>query len=133
MAGQTGERFGAENAGGVTVVTFLRGRYPDELDQEQLREFLRGLIDGGCRRLVLDLGGVEDWNSPGFEAQFLEAHKILLRLGGAVALCCVSPEKHLMFSFMGWDRSLRFHHDRQDAVASLRQVPPAHPGDAGDS
>ena len=124
MAEQTGERFAAEDAGGVTVVTFLAERYLTEQDQEQLREYLSRLIDGGCRRLVLDLGGVEDWNSPGFEAQFLSAYRRLLRVGGTVAICSVHPDKRQMFSIMGWDRFLSFHPDRQAAVAALQRVAP---------
>jgi anti-anti-sigma factor len=102
------------------VITFLARHYCGEQDQEELRELLGRLIDGGCRRLVLDLGGVEEWDSPGFEAQFLEAHRRLRREGGALALCRVDPEKRQMFSIMGWDRFLRFYPDRDSAVSGVR-------------
>lgn len=121
--------FALEAVEDVTVITCLRELYIGEGDQEMLRECLAHVIDSGRRKLVLDLGRVEDWNSPGFESKFYSANVRLRRLGGKLILCSVSAMKREMFAITKMDRYLEFAADRASALLALRNEPAGALGD----
>ncbi len=60
-----------------------------------------GLADGGERRIVLDLGGIEYVSSAGLRVLLLVAKK--LRLGdGELGLCALGPAVRQVFELAGF-------------------------------
>jgi hypothetical protein len=109
-----------EDAGAVTVATILRRRLFDDADLDQLQREIAGVIDAGRRLVLVDLGPLEYWESPGLERRLLSLWRRLHQGGGRLGLCSEHPDRLLVFRIMGWDRfGVGLFDDRHQALATL--------------
>lgn len=105
-----------EELGDVTVGA-VRGRL-DAAGAPALEVFCREWIDGGTRKLLLDLSGLEYVSSAGLRAILATAKK-LQGLGGSLAICGLGGVVKEVFTISGFDSLLPIAEDRSKAVELL--------------
>ncbi len=79
---------------------------------------LIGHIDGGSRRMVLDLSGLQYISSAGLRVLLLAA-KRMKSSGGRFALCSLSRQISEVFEISGFNSILDIYPSYEDAVARL--------------
>ncbi|OPY42822.1 MAG: STAS domain protein [Methanoregulaceae archaeon PtaU1.Bin222] len=84
-----------------------------------LENQLSGAIDGGDRKIVVDLSSVEYISSAGLRA-LLAAMKRLRALGGKMVLCSLHPYVKEVFDMTGFSRIFTMCNTRDEALISLR-------------
>ena len=99
----------------AVVILEPRGRI-DASTAGLLEEKVLGLLDGGERRLVFDLAGLDYISSAGLRV-FLVAAKRLRSAGGTVALAALQDRVHAVFEMAGLLSILRVCRTREEAVA----------------
>lgn len=89
----------------------------------RLRRELTGLLDGGARRLVLDLRSVHYIDSSGLGA-LVEGMKRARAAGGDLRLCAVEDEVYAVLEMTGLLQQMRVSADGADAIAAWDGAPP---------
>ncbi len=79
---------------------------------------VRGLVEAGTRKLVIDLGAVGYIDSASIGC-LMDIHRLLAEHGGAVHLCSLQPRVETMLSMTGVHRIVSVHKSCADAVAAL--------------
>ena len=103
-----------ENA---VVILEPRGRI-DARTAGLLEEKVLRLLDGGERRLVFDLAGLDYISSAGLRV-FLVAAKRLRSTDGTLALAALQDRVHAVFEMAGMSSILRVCRTRAEAVAAV--------------
>jgi anti-anti-sigma factor len=88
-----------ERRGDVLVVR-PEGRI-DTNTCDELERALTGRIDGGARRLVIDMGGTDYISSAGLRVLLLAAKK-LKGVSGQLVLCALNPSVRQIFELAGF-------------------------------
>ncbi|MDG6258152.1 MAG: STAS domain-containing protein [Methanomicrobiaceae archaeon] len=101
---------------GVDVV-FIRGRM-DAHSSTEAGATINGLIEGGSRRIVVNLSGLEYISSSGLRI-LLSALKQLKKEDGALKLACLQPSVREVFAMAGFDRIFLLYDDEESAVNSF--------------
>ena len=103
---------------GDAVVLEARGR----VDSTTAREFgdkMIGLIESGCRRLVVDFKSLAYISSAGFRALLLAAKKAE-ETSSQFVLCGVSGKTRQLFEIGGFTDLFRIYPSREDGLSALR-------------
>jgi anti-sigma B factor antagonist len=109
-----------EQADDITVVRFTTSQVLGEGPCEAVRKQLFGLVDdGGRRKLLLDLTGVERLDSD-VVAKLIWLDKRVKAAGGRLALCHLTPALSAVFQTLRLHRLLSIYGDEQAAVQTLR-------------
>ncbi len=103
-------------ADGVTILE-LEGRLTLETFGV-LKDAVRGLVDTGCRRVVLHLAGVTYVDSIGV-AELIRTHAILGNTGGRLRLLEVSKPVNELLTLTRLDTVFESFDAEQDAVRSF--------------
>lgn len=101
---------------GVTVLAFS-GRM-DATTVAAFDEAWRARLDGGDRRLVIDLGGIEYISSAGLRG-ILSLLKASKGAGAGLAFCGIGDMVAEVFRISGFTGMLSIHATAADAVAAL--------------
>jgi anti-anti-sigma factor len=106
----------------------LKSRQLHEEGLERFSAELSRLIDeGGCRKMVLNLGpGDLECLYSVFLAKLINVQRRLDAVGGVMALAEVSPNTLDVFRATGLERHFKFYPDEADALRALT-VPPRPP------
>ena len=102
--------------GDVLVATVLESRVDGRAGGELLAT-LRGFIDGGDRRIVVDLSDVSFIDSTGLGA--LVATLKHMGRGGELALCGVGDAVGTLFKLTRMDKVFRLYPNRDAAVSAM--------------
>jgi anti-sigma B factor antagonist len=102
---------------GVDVV-IIRGRM-DSHSSTEAGANIDGLIEGGSRRIVVNLGGLDYISSSGLRI-LLSALKQLKKEDGELKLACLQPSVREVFSMAGFDRIFSLFDDEESAVNSFK-------------
>ncbi len=81
--------------GDVTVIT-LSGKLMGGPDAEAVRELIKGSLDAGSKKLLIDLGDVSWVNSTGLGI-LIASHVTVTNAGGSIKLSRVSKRIHQIF------------------------------------
>ena len=79
---------------------------------------VRAILEGGERKLVLDLAAVTYIDSATIGC-LVEIHRLVADLGGALRLSGLQRRVHTMLSMTGVDRFLAVYDDEAEALASF--------------
>jgi anti-anti-sigma factor len=90
----------------------------DSTTSPGLEKTLLGDIDGGSRRLLLDLSDLDYISSMGLRVVLLAA-KRMRAAGGKFALCALNPNISEVFEISGFSSILDIFPAHEDAVAGL--------------
>jgi anti-anti-sigma factor len=104
------------HVGEVTVLA-PAGRL-DTTTAGELERRMGAAIDGGARKLLLDLADAPYVSSHGLRV-LLKASKRLTELGGAFAICAMTEQVADVFSVTGFDRIIAVRRDRAEGLADL--------------
>ena len=85
---------------------------------EEIARVAYDLLEGGCRRLVLDLTGTKIINSIGISI-LIEIIEKMLEVEGKLAFCALTPTIEKTFHIMGLAQYATIYPDRATAVAEL--------------
>ena len=102
---------------GIATVLALRGRV-DTATAAALERACMAAIDGGSRRLLLDLAEVDFVSSAGLRI-FLVVAKKLSTCGGRLALCRLTKPVADVLALSGFDRILITAGHRGEALARI--------------
>ena len=105
-----------EKVGSVMAVA-LTGRV-DAGTSKAVEDALLKLIDGGERRLVVDLAAVDYISSVGLRVLILAA-KRLKPLKGTVAPCSLQPAIRQIFEIAGFTTIFTIYGSRSEAITAL--------------
>ena len=105
------------NDKGVLVLS-LFGRLTMD-SEELLVERVKKVADGGARRLLVDLSGVDYVDSHGL-GQMVAAHNLLGSLGGQIRFAGVSSKLQALLEMTHLPRVLHVDANRETSVAKLR-------------
>lgn len=105
-----------ESRNGIVAVA-AKGRL-DSTTSPDLEKHLLGLVDGGARRLVVDLKDIEYVSSAGLRVLLLLAKRLKVAPGDLV-LCGLSPAVRQVFDLAGFVPLFRLEPSREDAFARL--------------
>jgi anti-anti-sigma regulatory factor len=108
-----------ERIGDVTCVSLKKHRLGED-EVLQLSDEVVGLIDGGCRKMVISLGpaALECLYSV-FLAKLVMFQRVLRERGGALKLCDATPEVREVFGACRLDELFDFAPDRRSAAAAM--------------
>jgi anti-anti-sigma factor len=106
-----------EQKSGNVLTLALQGRL-DGMTSKGVEQKILALIEGGERRLALDLSGLEYVSSIGLRVLMLAA-KRLKAVGGKLAICGLKPAIKKVFDIAGFGSILRIVPTRQDAEKEL--------------
>ena len=101
----------------ISIVA-LSGRL-DVISSPLLEQKLQELVSGGCRRLIVDFGGLDLIVSAGLRV-FLAFAKNCKKTGGRMALCGMKPVVGQVFELAGFTQIFATFAAREEAVQSLR-------------
>jgi anti-sigma B factor antagonist/stage II sporulation protein AA (anti-sigma F factor antagonist) len=110
-----------ESRNGVFVVA-PRGRL-DSTTSPDLEGRLLGLLDGGTRRLLVDLAGIEYVSSAGLRVLLLLAKRMKLAQGELV-LSGLGPAVRQVFELAGFLPLFRLEATREEALRRMSSPPP---------
>lgn len=99
------------------VVLYTEG-YINNQGGEEIARIAGELLDGGQRRLLLNLQGTRIVNSIGISI-LIEILERLLDLGGTLAFCSLTPTIQKTFHIMGLTQFAKIYDDEASAVAEL--------------
>jgi stage II sporulation protein AA (anti-sigma F factor antagonist) len=106
-----------ESRSGDVLVAALAGELDGFTAADVESQFTR-LIDGGERRLVVDLAGVEYISSVGL-GMLVVVHKKLRAAGGHFKFCNARPTIQELFKVSGLLQLLDFKATKEEAIASF--------------
>jgi anti-sigma B factor antagonist len=105
--------------GDVTCVSLVKHRLSEE-ELTQLADEVTGLIDGGCRKMVFNLGpGALECLYSVFLSKLVMFQRVMREQGGALKLCDVTPEVREVFQACALDGLFDFAPDQPTAVAAF--------------
>jgi anti-sigma B factor antagonist len=81
--------------GGVTLIT-LSGKLMGGPDAEAVRDLIKGSLDTGSKKVLIDLGDVSWVNSTGLGI-LIASHVTVTNAGGSIKLSRVSKRIHQIF------------------------------------
>jgi len=110
-------RVSGENLGNGLGVVSAAGYINNEGGQA-IADAVNGLVDSGCRRILIDLEGTRIINSIGISI-LLEILDRLMDAGGTMAFCNLTPTIAKTFEIMGLVQYARIFPDRASAIAGL--------------
>lgn len=90
----------------------------DGTNSPTLEKQILTIIDGGSRRLLLDLGGLQYISSAGLRMALVVA-KRMKASGGQLALCSLNPQIAEVFKISGFDTILDIHPSAESATQRL--------------
>jgi anti-anti-sigma regulatory factor len=109
----------AERIGEVTCVSLQKHRLTEK-EVLQLADEVVGLIDAGCRKMVICLGpGALECLYSVFLAKLVMFQRLLRERGGALKLCDATQEVREVFQACRLDDLFDFAPDRAAAAAAL--------------
>ena len=85
---------------------------------EEIARVAYDLLDGGCRRLLLDLTGTKIINSIGISI-LIEIIEKMLEVEGKLAFCALTPTIEKTFHIMGLAQYAAIYPDQATAVTEL--------------
>ena len=100
------------------LVLGLEGRL-DAVSSKMFEEKVLALVDGGERRIVIDLSRLDYVSSAGLRV-FLVASKRLTPVGGKVVLCSVQEPVKQVFDIVGFYSIFSILNSKDEALNSLR-------------
>lgn len=104
--------------GDVTVLE-VSGKIMGGPDFDMFKGEVKELLDGGCRKVALDLGEVPWINSTGLGI-LITAHHSIKAAGGVMKVCNVKERVLSIFYVSQLERVFEVHPDRETAVASFQ-------------
>jgi len=108
----------SDDAKGEFQTFNLPGRL-DAANSAAVEKQVLDIIDGGSRRLLLDLSGLTYISSAGLRA-LLAIAKRMKTAGGQLALCSLKTPIEEIFQISGYDTILDVHPNRDAAAARLQ-------------
>lgn len=106
--------------GDAVVAMPIRGRV-DAVTAPQLNREVLAQINGGARRILLDLGEVTFLSSSGLRALLL-IRKELMTLGGELRLASLQPQVYEVFTLTGFTQVFAIHSSVDEARAAFGQA-----------
>lgn len=106
-----------EQKDGEVLTLSLAGRL-DGVTSKGVEERILALIDGGARRLLLDLAGLEYISSIGLRVLMLAA-KRMKAVDGKLAVSALRPAIRKVFDIAGFDTVLHIVATRAEGVQAL--------------
>lgn len=100
----------------VVIVT-LQGRL-DQMGAPGFEKTGLNLIQGGARRVLLDMAGVEYISSAGLRTLLVMA-KMMKGVQGRLLLCCLTPMVREVMEISGFDKVLASAENRDTALMAL--------------
>ncbi len=83
---------------------------------------VRQKVEGGARRLVMDLSQVSYLDSASIGC-LMDVHRLLQEKGGMLRLAALQPRVETMISMTGVHKIVPLHRDEQDAIAAFGAAP----------
>jgi anti-anti-sigma factor len=109
----------SEEIGGVTVVRFLmRTLRAEEAITAVFNQLDRLVVDGGCRKLVVNFGNVDIFASYAV-GRLISLNRKVEAAGGRLALCSLTPVVTEIIDIMQLRRLLRIYATEQEALQSF--------------
>jgi anti-sigma B factor antagonist len=105
-----------ERLGSVDVIAITG--YVDFDVSPRLKDCIVSRIEGGCRRLVIDLSAAGFIDSTAIGV-LVGAHKRILEHGGSLAVVCSDPLIRGLFETIGLDEVIDLPRSRDAALASV--------------
>ena len=90
----------------------------DAYSARDVETALKGLIDGGAKKIVCDFSSTEYISSAGLRV-LLSTAKALQKSGGKIALCSLKPYVREVFETAGFTQLFPIFEDEAKAVAGL--------------
>lgn len=109
-----------ERRGDVAVI-YSEG-YINNQGGEEIAQASTGLLDDGCRILLLNLAGSKIVNSIGISI-LIEVLEKMLELEGTLAFCSLTPTIQKTFHIMGLTQYAKVYEDEAAALADLAPEP----------
>ncbi len=78
---------------------------------------LTEVINGGCKKLILDCSGLNYISSSGLRI-FLVVQKKMKALNGHFILCCLQPSIREIFDISGFSSIFSMHPDKDSAISA---------------
>ena len=100
------------------LVLGLEGRL-DAVSSKMFEEKVLALVDGGERRIVIDLSRLDYVSSAGLRV-FLVASKRFTAAGGKVVLCSLQEPVKQVFDILGFYSIFSILNSKDEALNSLR-------------
>jgi anti-sigma B factor antagonist len=94
----------------------------DVFTAQQLRDYIMGLVDGGARKIVLDLDRLEFLGSAALGVM-VGIHRRLRLAGGSIAVVCGQPGPLRVITMSGVDRTLRLYESVRAAIETHTETP----------
>jgi anti-anti-sigma factor len=107
-----------EDKAGVTVVRVLEAKLTYPVLAAFFSE-VRQQVEGGARRVVIDLGAVGYLDSASIGC-LMDVHRLLQEKGGALRLSGLQPRVETMISMTGVHKIVPLHRDEDEALAGFR-------------
>jgi anti-sigma B factor antagonist len=108
----------AETVGDVTVVRLTCRNLVAEADVRAVGRQLRAPVEDGCRKLVLDLGATE-WFDSAAIGQLVSLRRRVAASGGRLALCGAPPWLHGYLGILRLDQLFEVYRDRAEALRAM--------------
>ena len=83
---------------------------------------VRHLVDGGARKLLIDLQGVSYIDSAAIGC-LMDIHRLLQEKGGVLRLAAPQPRVETMISMTGVHKIIGLHRDEAAALAAFSTAP----------
>ena len=101
----------------ITILK-VKGALSGELDGDNLMETIRGLLEVGGRKLVIDMGGVAWVNSTGVRELF-SCLNTVTNHGGYMKLTSLTPRVRQILKINNFDIVFETHPGVREALASF--------------
>jgi len=107
----------AQSKTGEVTVVRPQGRI-DSLTAPGFHQTVRGLVDSGANRVVVDLSDVTYISTAGLRALLMIARAIETARG-KLGICKLNPDVQKLFTLSQFDSLIHIHNTCDDAVAAL--------------
>jgi anti-sigma B factor antagonist len=107
-----------EDKDGVTVVRVQEAKLTYPVLASFFSE-VRQRVEGGARRVVIDLGAVGYLDSASIGC-LMDVHRLLQEKGGSLRLSGLQPRVETMISMTGVHKIVPLHRDEDEALAGFR-------------
>jgi anti-anti-sigma factor len=107
-------RLAFDERGDVTVVRVQEAKLTYPLLASFFSE-VRQRVDGGARKVVIDLGAVSYLDSASIGC-LMDIHRLLSEKGGALRLAGLQPRVETMISMTGVHKIVPLHRDEEEAL-----------------
>ncbi|MFA7160363.1 MAG: STAS domain-containing protein [Kiritimatiellia bacterium] len=111
-------QFMEESRQGVTILHILDQRLIDPQLSEQLTRRLCGFIEGGCMRLLIEMGAVNRISSVFFRS-FIAAGKKAKERNAQMAFCNLTPLIKEGFTITGLDKLFKIYASEGQAIGEI--------------